>query len=477
MKTLIRNGTVVNATGTVAADLLIDGETIAAVLAPGAHLLGSDLAGSVDRVIDATGKYVIPGGVDAHTHMEMPFGGTNASDTFETGTRAAAWGGTTTIVDFVVQYPDQRIMDQYALWHEKAAGNCAIDYGFHQILSDVQDSSLVAMDELIAEGVTSFKLFMAYKGVFLSDDGQILRAFQKGASNGAMMMMHAENGGIIDVLVQQALARGETTPFFHGTTRPWQAEEEATHRAIMIADLTGAPLYVVHVSAKQAVEQIAAARDKGLNVFGETCPQYLYLSLEEQLGASSAEWGDFEGAKWVCSTPLRSRAEGHQDRMWRSLRTNDIQMVSTDHCPFCMKGQKDLGLGDFSKIPNGIGSVEHRMDLLYQGVVEGRLTLERFVEITSTTPARMFGMYGKKGVIQPGADADIVVYDPNGHTTIGVGQTHHMNMDYSAWEGFEIDGHVDTVLSRGKVIVDETGYVGSKGDGRYIKRGLSQYLV
>jgi dihydropyrimidinase len=240
----------------------------------------------------------------------------------------------------------------------------------------------------------------------------------------------------------------------------------------MIADLTGAPLYIVHVSAKQAVEQIAAARDRGSNVFGETCPQYLYLSLEEQLGAPG-----FEGAKWVCSTPLRSRAEGHQDHMWQALRTNDLQMVSTDHCPFCMKGQKDLGLGDFSKIPNGIGSVEHRMDLLYQGVVEGRISLERWVEVTATTPARMFGMYGRKGVLQPGADGDVVVYDPNGHTSIGIGKTHHMNMDYSAWEGREIDGHVDTVLSRGKVIVDGGAYLGAKGDGVYVKRGLSQYLV
>ncbi len=471
MKTLITNGTVVNATGTARADVLIDGETIAAVLEPGSRLLGFDVAANVDRVLDATGKYVIPGGVDAHTHMEMPFGGTFASDTFETGTRAAAWGGTTTIVDFIVQYPEQNILDQYRLWHEKADGNCAIDYGFHQILSDVQDSSLTAMDELIDEGVTSFKLFMAYKGVFLSDDGQILRAFQKGASNGALMMMHAENGAMIDVLVKQAIEAGNTSPYYHGLTRPWQTEEEATHRAIMIADLTGAPLYVVHVSAKQAVEQIAAARDRGANVFGETCPQYLYLSLEEQLGAPG-----FEGAKWVCSTPLRSREEGHQNHLWQSLRTNDIQMVSTDHCPFCMKGQKELGIGDFSKIPNGIGSVEHRLDLLYQGVVDGQISLSRWVEITSTTPARMFGMYGRKGVIQPGADGDVVVYDPNGHTSIGVGKTHHMNMDYSAWEGFEIDGHVDTVLSRGRVIVDDDQYLGSKSDGRYIKRGLSQYL-
>ena len=254
----------------------------------------------------------------------------------------------------------------------------------------------------------------------------------------------------------------------------------------MIADLTGAPLYVVHVSAKQAVEQIAAARDRGSNVFGETCPQYLYLSLEDHLGARSERWGDFEGAKWVCSTPLRSKAEGHQEHMWRALRTNDLQMVSTDHCPFCMKGQKELGLGDFSKIPNGIGSVEHRMDLLYQGVVTGEITLPRWVELTSTTPARMFGLYGRKGVIQPGADGDVVIYDPAGHTSIGMpvdadgnptGRTMHMNMDHAAWEGFEIDGHVDTVLSRGKVLVDDGEYLGSPGDGRFLKRDLTQYLV
>ncbi|GAA2174345.1 dihydropyrimidinase [Agrococcus versicolor] len=475
--TLITGGTVVSSTGRVLADVLVDGETIRAVLEPGSTLLGHDLTGSVDRVIDATGRYVIPGGIDAHTHMQLPFGGTFASDTFETGTRAAAWGGTTTIVDFAVQKTGERLQDGLAAWHELAAGECAVDYGFHQIVGGVDDDSLRAMRGLVDEGISSFKLFMAYPGVFYSDDAQILKAMQVSAETGLMTMMHAENGPAIDVIAEQLVAQGRQGPYFHGIARAWQMEEEATHRAIMLANYAGAPLYVVHVSAKQAVQQLAWARDQGQQVFGETCPQYLYLSLEEQLGATSAEWGELEGAKWVCSTPLRSREEGHQDHMWQALRTNDIQMVSTDHCPFCMKDQKELGRGDFRAIPNGIGSIEHRMDLMYQGVVTGRITLERWVELTSTTPARMFGMHGRKGVIQPGADADIVLYDPNGHTSIGLEKTHHMNMDHSAWEGYEIDGHVDTVMARGKVIVDDGAYLGAKGDGRFVKRGLSQYLA
>jgi dihydropyrimidinase len=481
--TLIKNGTVVNATGETRADVLVDGEYIVALLFPGSTAVGGIHA---DTVIDAAGKYVIPGGVDAHTHMELPFGGTNASDTFETGTRAAAWGGTTTIIDFAVQRAGERVEDGLAAWHAKADGNCAIDYGFHQIIGGIDEFSLKSMETLIDEGITSYKLFMAYPGVFYSDDAQILKAMQKAADLGLMTMMHAENGPAIDVLAEQLVSQGKTDPYYHGIARAWQMEEEATHRAIMLADLTGAPLYVVHVSAKQAVEQLAWARDRGKNVFGETCPQYLYLSLEEQLGAKSADGDAFEGAKWVCSTPLRSRAEGHQDHMWQALRTNDLQMVSTDHCPFCFKDQKELGRGDFRAIPNGIGSIEHRMDLMYQGVATGQIKLERWVELTSTTPARMFGLYGKKGVIAPGADADIVIYDPSGHTSIGYpeladgspsGRTHHMNMDHSAWEGFEIDGHVDTVLSRGKVLVDGGEYHGAPGHGQYLKRGLSQYLL
>lgn len=469
MSLLITGGTVVGPTGAHPADVLVEGETIAAIVAPG-WLTATD---RIDEIIDATGKYVIPGGVDAHTHMELPFGGTHASDTFDTGTRAAAFGGTTTIIDFAVQRTGEVVADGLAAWHAKAAGNCHIDYAFHMILGGVDAESLKAMDTLVnEEGITSFKLFMAYPGVFYSDDGQILRAMQKARDNGSMIMMHAENGPAIDVLVQQALSRGETDPIYHGLTRPEALEAEATNRAIALASVAAdCPLYIVHLSASKALEAVAAARDAGRNVFAETCPQYLYLSLEDQLGAPG-----FEGAKWVCSTPLRSKHEHHQRDLWQGLRTNDLAVVSTDHCPFCVKDQKELGIGDFSKIPNGIGGVEHRVDLLYQGVVDGKLSLERWVETIATTPARMFGLYPRKGVLAPGADADIVLYDPAARTTISVA-THHMNMDHSAYEGYEIAGKVDTVISRGTVLVREDTYYGRAGHGRYLPRGLSSYLV
>jgi dihydropyrimidinase len=463
---LIAGGTVIGPSGPYQGDVLVDGETIAAVFAPG--------RGPQDaETIDATGKYVIPGAIDAHTHMQLPFGGTEASDTFDTGTRAAAIGGTTTIIDFAVQRYGEVVHDSLAAWHQKAAGNCHIDYAFHMILGGVDDDSLKAMDQLVNdEGISSFKLFMAYQGVFYSDDGQILRAMQKARGNGSMIMMHAENGPAIDVLVKQALERGETDPVHHGLTRPQELEAEATSRAIWLASVAAdCPLYIVHLSASKALEQVKAARDAGRNVFAETCPQYLYLTLEDQLGAPG-----FEGAKWVCSTPLRSRHESHRADLWQGLRTNDLSVVSTDHCPFCMKDQKELGLGDFSKIPNGIGGVEHRVDLIYQGVVDGKLSLARWVETIATTPARMFGLYPRKGVIAPGSDADIVVYDPAGRTRISV-ETHHMNMDHSAWEGWEIAGRVDTVLSRGEVVSSGGTYTGRAGHGRFLKRGLSDYLL
>jgi dihydropyrimidinase len=468
-RVLITGGRVLSATGAQDYDVLIDGDEIAALGTPGYF---ESVKPSCDRVLDASGRYVIPGGVDVHTHMELPFGGTNASDTFETGTIAAAFGGTTSIIDFAVQRTGEDVHDGLAAWHEKADGNCAIDYGFHQIIGGVDDAALKAMSDLTNnEGVTSFKLFMAYSGVFYSDDGQILRAMQTASDLGATIMMHAENGPAIDVLVAQALERGETDPRYHSLTRPVELEEEATHRAIMLAKVARAPLYVVHVSSKDAVEAIARARGLGANVFAETCPQYLYLSLEEHLSKPG-----FEGAAYVCSTPLRSRAEGHQDSLWRALRTNVVSVVSTDHCPFCMKDQKELGLGNFAKIPNGIGSIEHRMDLLYQGVVTGEITLSRWIELASTTPARMFGLYPKKGVIAPGSDADVVIYDPKGTTDISV-KTHHMNMDHSAYEGQHIDGRVVTVLSRGRVIVENNTFTGAVGHGKFVRRGLSQYLV
>jgi dihydropyrimidinase len=470
MLILIKGGIVVSATGAAAADVLVDGEQIAAVISPGSTVLGSDLELRVDRVIEATGKYVIPGAIDVHTHMELPTRTGAVSDTFETGTIAAAWGGTTTIVDFAVQRAGERIRDGLAAWHEKAAGNCAIDYGFHMILGGVDEEALKAMDELVdGEGITSFKLYMAYPGVLYSDDGQILRAMQRAKANGSMIMMHAENGIAIDVLVAQALARGETAPLFHGTTRPVELEVEATQRAIMLAKVADCPLYIVHMSACEAVEAVARARSAGANVFGETCPQYLYLSLDE-LGMPG-----FEGAKYVCCPPLRAREEGHQRDLWRFLRTGDLSVVATDHCPFCFKEQKELGLHDFSKIPNGIGSVEHRLDLIYQGVVDGELSIARWVEICSTTPARIFGLYPRKGVLFPGSDADIVIYNPRGTTNISV-DTHHMNIDYSAYEGITVNGHVDVVLSRGSIVIEDNSFTGTKSHGQYLKRGLPQYL-
>ncbi|MFE2356891.1 dihydropyrimidinase [Streptomyces parvulus] len=463
-RTVVRGGLVITASDEIHADVLIEDGRVAALAATGTQ---SADAFTAERTIDARGKYVIPGGVDGHTHMEMPFGGTYAADTFETGTRAAAWGGTTTIVDFAIQSVGRSLREGLDAWHAKAEGNCAIDYGFHMIVSDVNQETLKEMDLLVEEGVTSFKQFMAYPGVFYSDDGQILRAMQRAAENGGLIMMHAENGIAIDVLVEQALARGETDPRFHGEVRKALLEAEATHRAIRLAQVAGAPLYVVHVSATEAVAELTRARDEGLNVFGETCPQYLFLSTD-----NLAE-PDFEGAKYVCSTPLRPRE--HQAALWRGLRTNDLQVVSTDHCPFCFSGQKELGRGDFSKIPNGMPGVENRMDLLHQAVVDGHIGRRRWIEIACATPARMFGLYPKKGTIAPGADADIVVYDPHAEQVISA-ETHHMNVDYSAYEGKRVTGRVETVLSRGEPVVTEREYTGRKGHGVYTPRSTCQYL-
>jgi dihydropyrimidinase len=466
MTTLIEGGTVVNASGPFVANVLIDGEKVVGLASPDSSSALS-WRGGAERILDATGTFVIPGAIDAHTHMEMPFGGTFSVDTFETGTRAAAFGGTTSIIDFAIQTKGQSLRSGLDQWFAKAENNCAIDYGFHMIVSDVNEQSLKEMDVLVDEGVASFKLFMAYPGVFYSTDGEILQAMQQASANGATIMMHAENGIAIDVLVAQALARGEGDPRFHGSTRPSLLEGEATHRAIQLARVAGAPLYIVHLSAREALDEVVGARDRGQNVFAETCPQYLFLSEDDM-----AREG-FEGAKFVCSPPLRDAS--HSIDLWRGLRTDDLSVVATDHCPFCFKEQKELGIGNFAKIPNGMPGVEHRLDLIFQGVDAGEISLARWVEVTSTTPARMFGLFPRKGLIAPGADADIVLYDPNATHTFSAA-THHMNVDYSAYEGMKVKGKAKTVISRGRVVIEDDEYVGTPGAGVFLKRGLNGLL-
>jgi len=466
MRILITNGTVVNADGSAQADVLIDGESVAAV---GRGLAGSDLAAGVERTIDATGKYVIPGAIDVHTHMELPFGGTFAKDTFETGTRAAAFGGTTSILDFAVQSRGGTLHAGLEVWMAKAEGNACTDYGFHMIISDVNDATLAEMDELVGEGVTDFKLFTAYPGVFLSDDGAIFRAMQQTEKNGGLIMMHAENGLAIDIVAAQYAAAGKTDPYWHGVVRYPIFEGEATNRVIRLAEAAGVPVYVVHLSSRDALEEVKAARDRGAMAFAETCPQYLFLSLDDM-------GNGFNGAKFVCSPPLRPK--DHWQSLWQGLVKDDLQVVSTDHCPFDFDTQKQLGVGDFRKVPNGLPGVEDRVDLLHDGgVIGGRMTRERWVEVIAAAPARMFGLAGRKGVVTPGADADVVIYDPARRHTISA-KTHHMDVDYSCYEGREVVGGSDIVMSRGRVIVDNGEWKGEKGWGRFLRRKTArEYLV
>ena len=461
MRTLIKGGTVVNADGSAAADVLVEGEQIA--------LVGRDLDVAAERTIDASEKYVIPGAIDVHTHMELPFGGTFAKDTFETGTRAAAFGGTTTIVDFAVQSRGASLREGLDAWHAKAEGNACTDYGFHMIMSDVNDSTLAEMGGLVEEGVTDFKLFTAYPGVFYSDDGAIFRAMQQTARNGGLIMMHAENGLAIDVVAEQAVAADQTDPYYHGVVRYPIFEGEATNRVIRLAEAAGVPVYIVHLSARDALNEVRGARDRGAMAFAETCPQYLFLSLDDMGGC-------FEGAKYVCSPPLRPK--DHWADLWQGLVKDDLQVVSTDHCPFDFHDQKQLGQGDFRKVPNGLPGVEDRVDLLHDGgVVGGRITRERWVEVISAAPARMFGLAGRKGVVAPGADADLVVYDPARKRTISA-STHHMDVDYSCYEGREVQGASDVVLSRGRVIVENGEWRGEKGWGRFLRRkSAREYLT
>jgi dihydropyrimidinase len=463
MRTLITNGIVVNADGSFRADVLVEGETIAAVGLPegGARADSPTLdPGNADRVIDARGRLVIPGGIDPHTHMELPVAGTVSRDTFESGTRAAAFGGTTTIIDFAGQTRGRPLREGLETWMARAEDRCAIDYGFHMMVNDVNEATLAEMDAFVAEGITTFKLFTAYPGVQLSDDGAILRAMLRTVGNGGLILMHAENGVAIDVLANANAEAGHTDPWFHGVSRHPGLEAECVHRVIRLAEAAAAPVYVVHLSSRDALEEVVRGRQRGARVMAETCPQYLFLTLDD-LG------NGFEGAKFVCSPPLRPR--DHQEALWHGLASDDLQVVGTDHCPFDFRGQKDIGRGDFRRIPNGLPGVEERLDLLFQGVVQGRISRERWVEITSTAAARIFGLAGRKGVITPGHDADIVIYDPERHHVLSAA-THHMAVDYSCYEGLEVQGGSDIVLSRGQVIVEDGAYLGRPGDGRFLPR-------
>ena len=465
-RTLIKDGTVVTATDTFAADVWIEGGKIAALTHPSQRAALAGAGGDL-RTIDAAGRYVIPGAIDAHTHMDLPFGGTMSSDDFDSGTVAAAHGGTTTIIDFAIQQKGGSMRAGLDTWFGKSEGKAAIDYGFHMIMTEANPSALAEMADMVKEGVTSFKMFMAYPGVFLVDDQQIFRAMLRAGELGALITMHAEIGLPIDVLVQRALAAGHTAPVYHALTRPEIAEATGTERALALAEMAKVPVYMVHLSAQRALERVMEARDRGLPAYAETCPQYLFCSEDDLRGAPGDEW---KGAGYVCTPPLRPAH--HHGHLWRGLANYDLQVVATDHCPFCMKDQKELGRGDFSKIPNGMPGVETRLYLLWEGVVDKRISINRFVEITSTAPAKIFGLYGKKGTLAVGADADIVVWDPQRPKTLGKDSL-HMRVDYSPFEGRVVPGSPSAVLSRGDLIVQDDRWVGKQqqGRGRFVKRG------
>jgi len=463
MRTVISGGTVVTASDTYQADVLIEDEKIVSV--------GRGLSANtrVDARIDARGKYVIPGGIDVHTHLDMPFGGTVSSDDFFTGHRAAAFGGTTTHIDFAIQPKGATLRETLDMWQAKAKGKAAIDYGFHLAITDLPDSILDEIAQCPEWGVTSLKLFMAYKGALMVDDATLFRAMEQAAAHGLLIMVHAENGDAIDILVKQALAAGHTEPKYHALTRPPELEAEATNRAIRLAEVAGAPLYVVHVTNIGAVEAIRLARGRGKAIYGETCVQYFFFTKDDLARPG------FEGAKWVCSPPYREKAD--QEALWQAVAINDLQVISTDHCPFWFAGGtngrpggKELGKGDFSKIPNGCPGIEDRMMVLYTaGVRGGHFSLNRWVELCCTNPAKFFGIYPQKGVIAPGSDADLVVWDPDATYTIRAA-SQHQRTDYNLYEGMKVTGMPSVVLSRGRVLVQDGAWKGEAGAGRFLRR-------
>lgn len=456
MSLLIKNGGIITAEQDYIADIYVENEKITTI--------GTSLSILADKTIDAKGKFVIPGGIDVHTHLDMPFGGTMSSDDFESGTIAAAFGGTTSLIDFAIQPKGKSMKEGLDIWHGKAEGKACIDYGFHIIITDLPDERLAEMDDMITEGVTSFKLFLAYPNVLMVDDATIFKALKKTSQNGGLVCMHAENGMVIDHIVKETVAKGNLSPLYHALSRPAAAEGESTNRAIALAEMAGSPIYIVHLTCFDALTKVSEARKKGLPVYAETCPQYLYLSIDD------ISKPNFEGAKYVFSPPVREK--WNQDVLWKGLQHNDLQVVSTDHCPFNFKGQKELGKNDFTKIPNGGPGLENRMHLTYHGGVnDKRLSLNRWVELTSTNPAKIFGMYPRKGAIAPGSDADLVIWDPQKELTISA-TSHHMRVDYSMFEGMEVKGDADLVISRGEVIIENKRFIGKKGRGNYIKRDI-----
>jgi dihydropyrimidinase len=455
MSVLVKGGRVVTAADDYVADVYVEDETVS--------LIGRGLDVSADKVIDASGKYVLPGCVDPHTHLDMPFGGTVTIDDFESGQTAAAFGGTTCHVDFVIQPHGQSFAQALETWHEKREGKAVIDNGFHMAVTDLQaGGSLEELAGLPDQGVTSYKLFMAYKGALMVDDETLFRTMEVAAETGALVLVHAENGDAIDVLVKQALAEGKTEPRYHALTRPPETEGEATNRAIQLARVAGSPLYVVHVSCEEAIEPIRIARDKGWNVHGETCTQYLFVDY------TFLERPEFEGGKYVYTPPPRDKA--NQEKLWRAVRTDVLSVISTDHCAFLWDGQKTLGRDDFSKIPNGGPGLEDRLKMIHEfGVRQGRISLSRMVELLATNPAKLFGLYPRKGTIAVGSDADLVVFDPERGETITAAAS-HSKTDYNLYEGTEVTGVPETVLLRGQVLVEGGELVAKPGVGRFVKR-------
>ncbi len=455
MKKIIKNGVIVTATDTYEADLLIENGKISAI--------GTNFDTNGVEVVDAEGNYVFPGGIDPHTHLEMPFGGTVSKDDFETGTIAAAFGGTTTVIDFCLTNKGEPLQNSIDTWHAKSKDKAVIDYSFHLMIGEINEKVLKQLPEVIEkEGITSFKVFMAYKNVFQADDETLFRTLVTAKELGALVMVHAENGDVIEYLTEKALKEGNTEPIYHALTRPPELEGEATGRAARLTGLADSQLYVVHVSCSDAAEQIAQARSKGLNVWGETCPQYLVLDQ------SYLERPNFEGAKYVWSPPLREK--WNQESLWNALKSGQLQTLGSDQCSFDFKGQKDLGKGNFTKIPNGGPIIEDRVSILYsEGVNKGRITLNQFVDIMSTRSAKLFGLYPQKGTIAVGSDADIVIFNPNKERVISA-ETHHMAVDYNAFEGMNVTGEVVSVFSRGDYVVKDKKFVGEIGKGKYLKR-------